>query len=187
MVLQLFSTTITEFLELKYSQKCLQEPRGTDCGNSIPPTAWLLRLRWVEGNKELLNKSFSVRGEAVISRPGTAAKKLLLTFTSGQGQHGPPLPATQPLHTSWIGRTARWRKHHTKGSFTRHTLRVINRVEPHLSCNLNRYASAIIASQWWNMQDRCKHFFKAEREWRTHMHGWLMGTRGRLWSCANCG
>lgn len=183
-----FSAMFLSFWSCNNHKKLCRNLRGTDCGNPIPSAVCLLRLGWVEGNKELLNKSFSVREEAVIRRASTAAKELLLTVTSG---HGPLLPITQPLNAQWIGRrTARWRKHHTKESFTRHTQShkyFPKRVEPHLSCNLNRYVSAIVAGLWWNMQDRCKHFFKAEREWRSLMHWRLMGTRGRLWFCANCG
>lgn len=140
---ELYKSLYKSFWSCNIHKHFCENLGGADCGNLIPSAVCLLRLGWVEGNKELLNKSFSVREEAVIRRAGTAARELLLTFTSGRGQHGPPLPTTQPLNASWIGvedgemkKTSHKRILHSTCSRSHKYFPM--RVESHLSCNLKQ-------------------------------------------------
>lgn len=102
----------------------------------------------MESKKELLNKGFSVRADAVIPWAGTAAKKLLLTFKSGPGQHGQLLLTAQPLKAPRIGGEDSEIK---KSSYKRIRHSVLSkthkcfseRVEPHLSDGLHSDSSRL--------------------------------------------
>lgn len=131
------------------------KPEGHDCGKLVLHQ-FQLRPEWQEGKKALVNKSFSVSGEPVMHQPGSRAKELLLTFTSGCGhiQHGPQLPTHQPLNTAWTGRMTRWKHHGTKGSFTQHTLNhkyFLKRAELHLYFKSNNFRN-LSADLWLKME-----------------------------------
>ena len=174
-------------LGAKRTTKTLKKSGGAGCGNPKLSEVCLWGVGRVEENKELLNKSFSVREEAVIRWSGTAAKEPLLTFTSGQGQTGPPLPTTQQFNATLEEGGKKKRSSHKRILQSMHTQShkyFPKRVEPYSSSNLNRYNSAIITSQWWNMQDDSKHILKTEKATENLR---LVVDRVRLWFCVNSG